>query len=53
MKVLQVFEMEETKVAAKESNVIAIYKDALLAIETLIAKVVCIKKHGRAHAMAL
>jgi len=45
--------MEEAKVAVKESNAIAICKEALLAIETLTAKVVCIKKHGRAHAMAL
>ena len=45
--------MEEAKVAAKELNAIAICKDALLAIETSTAEVVCIKKHGRAHAMAL
>ena len=53
MQVLRAFEMKEVKFAAKELDAIAICNDALLAIETSIAEVVCIKKHGRAHAMTL
>ena len=53
MQVLRAFEMEEVKVTTKELKVIAICKDALLAIETSTAEVVCIKKHCRAHEMAL
>ena len=45
--------MEKAKVATKESKLIATCKDALLAIETAISDVVCIKKHCRAHEMTL
>jgi len=45
--------MEEAKVTTKESKSIAICQDALLAIEILASKVVCIKKHCKAHEMAL
>jgi len=43
----------EAKVATKESKIITICKDTLLVIETLTAEVVCIKKHCRAHEVAL
>jgi len=53
MQVLRAFEIEEAKVVAKESKAITISKDPLLAIETSTAELLCIKKHGRVHEMAL
>jgi len=53
MQVLRAFEKEEAKVTRKVSKFIAICKDALLATETLTSKVECIKKHCRAHEIAL
>jgi len=53
MQVLRAFEIEEVKVATKESKAIALCKDALLAIKTLNAEFVCIKKHCRTHEMTL
>ena len=42
------FRMEEAKVTTKESESIAILKDALLAVKTSTAEVACIKKYCRA-----
>jgi len=53
MQVLRAFEMEEVKIATKQSMFVAMCKDELLAIETLTLEVVCIKKHYRANEMAL
>ena len=47
------FKMEEAKVTTKESESIAILKDALLAVKTSTAEVVRIKKYCRAHEMTL
>jgi len=45
--------MKEAKVPTKESESIAILKDALRAVKTSTVEVVCIKKHCSAHEMAL
>jgi len=53
MQVLWAFEMEKAKVTIKGSKAIAIFKDALPAIKTSTAEIVCIKKYCRAHEVAL
>jgi len=53
VQVLCAFKMEEAKVTINESESIVILKDALLAIKTSTAEVVCIKKYCKAHEMAL
>ena len=53
MQLLWVFEMEEANVTTKESKSIANDKDATLAIETSTSEVIHIKKHCKAHEMAL
>jgi len=45
--------MEDAKVLTNESESIAILKDAALAVKTLTAEVICIKKYYRAHEMTL